>query len=120
MAKGKINEVRKKLAKMHEMISTSYHECSHVLYGILYFIEITKVELIEESNGRISGFTHFNSFEPKDFDNLALLKQIAINDIGLRYAGLAGEKIFLKKISGSDNFPFVLKDGSRRGYVRSC
>lgn len=120
MAKGKINEVRKKLAKMHEMISTSYHECSHVLYGILYFIEITQVELIEESNGRISGFTHFNSFEPKDFDNLALLKQIAINDVGLRYAGLAGEKIFLKKISGSDNFPFVLKDGSRRGYVRSC
>lgn len=120
---GSISDIRKKVTKTYEFISTSYHEAGHTVYGLLHFMKIEGVRVYEDKKmKRIYGFTHYNS---PSVDNVEIpeaaseraiaekfLMDRVVAEIGLSYAGLVAEKQQFKLASGSDKFPLFLKDGS--------
>lgn len=111
---GSIANVRKKTYKIHECISTSYHEAGHAVYGLLHCMKINSVSIFEDKKSkRIEGFTQYDD-EPKieTIEDPVLLHDRLHAEIGLSYAGLAAEKRYFKIISGSDNFPLFLREGS--------
>lgn len=103
----------KKVAETHNLISTSYHEAGHVIYGLLHFLYIEDAYLIQDEGGSISGFTDFNSF---DIDNYysdeRLHKYLIRSEIGMWYSGQIAEKIHYKNNSGSNTFPSFFREGS--------
>jgi ATP-dependent Zn protease len=111
--RGSIADIRKKFHQTHELISTSYHEAGHTVYGLLHFMKIQSVLVFEEKKSkRICGFTHYDSpsiIEIKDPD---LFNERLHSEICLSYAGLVAEKRHFKIMSGSDKFPMFLRDGS--------
>lgn len=112
--RGSIGEVRKKMAKTHEFISTSYHEAGHAVYGLLKFLKVDPVYVFENTHKkRIWGITHYEPIcEVTDILDSELLNILIHNEICMSYAGLVAEKLHYKKTSGSDKFPMVLKNGS--------
>lgn len=112
--RGSIGEVRKKMAKTHEFISTSYHEAGHTIYGLLKFLKVDPVYVFENNHKkRIWGLTHYEPLRELDeIQDQALLDLLVHNEICMSYAGLVAEKNHFKKVSGSDTFPMVLKNGS--------
>jgi hypothetical protein len=111
---GSIDQVRKKLTYTHDLISTSYHEAGHAIYGLLHFMKVPSVYVFEnKKNKRIEGFCHYESAkDTQDIkDSVLRLEQVKA-EICLKYAGLASEKYHFKTISGSDKFPMFLRDGS--------
>lgn len=110
---GSIGDIRKKVTKTYEFISTSYHEAGHAVYGLLHLMRIDSVNVYEDKKlKRIHGFTHYNSTALETIEDTAFLADRAIAEIGLSYAGLVAEKHQFKLASGSDKFPLFLKDGS--------
>ena len=113
MKNGSIAEIRKKFHKTHELIATSYHEAGHVIYGLLYHLKITSVIVFEDKKSkRIAGLTHYDSRSLKDIDDSKLFHYFLNAEICFRYAGLSAEKYYFKMISGSENLPMFLKEGS--------
>lgn len=111
---GSIGNVRKKFQETHELISTSYHEAGHTIYGLLHCMKIDAVTVFESKKSkRIEGLTFYENYK-----NLSLITDQSLFDnrlsaeIGLTYAGLAAEKHFFKITSGSDKFPMFLKEKS--------
>ena len=111
---GSIDQVRKKLTYTHDLISTSYHEAGHAVYGLLHFIKVPSVYVFEnKKNKRIEGFCHYeSSIEIPDIKDSVLQTDRVKAEIRLKYAGLAAEKYYFKTICGSDKFPLFLRDGS--------
>lgn len=110
---GSIGNIRKKFHETHELISTSYHEAGHTIYGLLHFMKIESVSVFEDRKSkRIEGFTHYNSPAITDLQDVDLFNERLHAEIGLSYAGLVAEKRHFKMISGSDKFPMFLRDGS--------
>ena len=111
---GSIEEVRKKLTYTHDLISTSYHEAGHAVYGLLHFVKVPSVFVFQnKKNKRIEGFCHYESpTEIKGVLDLSLRNELVKNEICLKYAGLTAEKYHFKTVSGSDKFPMFLRDGS--------
>ena len=108
-----IVEVRKKVAKTHEMISTSHHEAGHTIYALLRYMKVESVQIFESKKSkRIDGFTHYHSPELSKVEDPELLEKLVHAEIGLSYAGLASEKYHFKCSSGSDQFPMVLNGAS--------
>jgi hypothetical protein len=116
MAKGtgSISEIRKKVTKTHEFISTSFHEAGHTIYALLHCMKVNSVSVFENKKlKRIHGVTHYDV--PSDFDNmedLDLLNSLIRAEIGVNYAGLIAEKSLFKSISGSRQTPSFIIDGS--------
>ena len=110
---GTIGEIRKKVTKTHELISTAYHEAGHTVYALLHHMFVQSVYIFEHKKWkRIHGFTHYNSPSVSSIKDSDLQQSLLINEIKLSYAGLTAEKYHFKCISGSDKFPMFLKDGS--------
>jgi hypothetical protein len=111
MAKGaSINEVRKKVTKTYELITTSYHEAGHTIFALLHYMKVNSVYIFEHKIfKRIHGFTQYESNLLEDDTNLSVLLE---QEIGLSYAGLLAEKHHFKSISGSDQVPMFIKEGS--------
>ena len=111
--KGTIADIRKKFHKTHELISTSYHEAGHTIFGLLHFMKIESVLVYEEKKSkRICGFTHYNSPDLAEIKDSELFNERLHAEIGLSYAGLVAEKYYFRIISGSDKFPMFLREGS--------
>jgi hypothetical protein len=111
---GSIDQVRKKLTYTHDLISTSYHEAGHAVYGLLHFMKVPSVYVFEnKKNKRIEGFCHYESVkELSEVQDIDLFAEQLKAEICIKYAGLTAEKYHFKTISGSDKFPMFLKDGS--------
>jgi ATP-dependent Zn protease len=111
---GSIGNVRKKLTKMHDLITTSYHEAGHAVYALLHLTRVPYVFIFENKrNKRIEGFCHYESVsELKEIKDVSLFQQQLITEIGIKYAGLTAEKYHYKTMCGSDKFPMVLRDSS--------
>lgn len=110
---GSIAEIRKKAYEIHELISTSYHESGHTIYGLLHCMKIEPVYVFEEKKSkRIGGLTHYDSPSLDKIEDPTLLFNRIKAEIGLSYAGLAAEKHHFKITSGSDKFPLFLREGS--------
>lgn len=116
MAKGtgSIAEIRKKVTKTHEFISTSYHESGHTIYALLHFMRVSSVCVFENKKlKRIHGITYYDY--PSDFDEIQdpdLLNTLVRSEIGTSYAGLIAEKTLFRSISGSRQTPMFISDGS--------
>lgn len=112
MAKGaSIAEVRKKVTKTYELIATSYHEAGHTIYALLHYMKVNHVYVFEHKIfKRIHGVTQYESrdVDRNSVDFLLMLEQ----EIGLSYAGLLAEKHHFKSISGTDQVPMFIKEGS--------
>lgn len=112
MAKGaSIREIRKKVTKIYELITTSYHEAGHTVYALLHRMKVNSVYVFEHKIlKRIHGFTQYQS-QDIDRDGVDFI-QCLEQEIGLSYAGLLAEKYHFKSISGSDQVPMFIKEGS--------
>ncbi len=116
MAKGavSITEIRKKVTKTHEYISTSYHEAGHTICALLHFMRVSSVSVFENKKWkRIHGLTYYDY--PGDFDSIQdpdLLNILARAEVGISYAGLIAEKTLFRSISGSRQTPMFISDGS--------
>jgi len=110
----------KKAAFMHNMISTSYHEAGHTVYGLLHFMKIECVRITKEESDFVDGSTNFNYFVEYEFIPNDIKMSVIYGDIGLRYAGLTAEKYHFKTISGSDRFPMFLKNGSSEDMMEAA
>jgi len=67
---GSIGEIRKKVTKTHELISTSYHEAGHVIYALLHFMLVDSVQIYEDKKlKRINGVTYYDF--PIEFDTIS-------------------------------------------------
>lgn len=112
-SKGSISDIRKKITRTHDLISTSYHEAGHAIYSLLCGMRVPYVcVFINKKNKRVQGLCHY---ELPDLDKLQdpqVIYTLVNNEIGIKYAGLTAEKYFFKIICGSDKFPKFLKDGS--------
>jgi hypothetical protein len=110
---GTIGDIRKKVTKTHELISTAYHESGHTVYALLHHMRVQSVCIFEDKKSkRIHGFTHYDSPEISTIKDFELRNTLILNEIKLSYAGLTAEKYHFKCITGSDKFPMFLKDGS--------
>lgn len=116
MAKGKgsITEVRKKVTKTHEFISTSYHEAGHAVIALLYLMKVSSVSVFENKQfKRIHGICYYDY--PSDFDEIQdpeLLNTLVRAEIGISYAGLIAETSLFRSISGSKQTPTFISYGS--------
>lgn len=111
MAKGaSIGEVRKKVTKTYELITTSYHEAGHTIFALLHCMKVNFVHVFEHKRfKRIHGFTQYES---TDLEENCYIADLLEQEIGLSYAGLLAEKYHFKSISGSDQVPMFIKEGS--------
>lgn len=111
MAKGaSIGEVRKKVTKTYESILCNYHEAGHTIFALLHCMKVNCVYVFEHKVfKRISGFTQYESSFSEDSSNFIELLE---REISLSYAGLLAEKHHFKMISGSDQLPMFIKEGS--------
>jgi len=106
------NVANNNVAFIHNLISTSYHEAGHTIYGLLHLARIESVQVMPFGKNKVSGFTHFDFLTASDVQSNDLLTYIVKSEICLIYAGLTAEKFHFKTISGSDTLPIFLKDGS--------
>ena len=110
-----IGAIRKKITKTYELISCAYHESSHTVYSLLHMMRVSSVVVFENKKAqRIQGITYYEY--PCDFDGIQdpeLLNLLVRADIGMSYAGLLGEKVLFRSISGSKQIPMFICDGSR-------
>ena len=109
---SKILSFKKKVSKSYETISVSYHESGHAICALLRCIKIKIVsikqnERFQQMEGITEYFSYIHNIQNKELFNYYLNSEIYIY-----YSGLVSEKLFYKKISGSDKFPSFLKDGS--------
>ncbi len=116
MAKGagSIADIRKKVTKTHEFISTSYHEAGHTIYALLHLMKVSSVNVFENKKlKRVHGNTYYDY--PSDFDEIQdpdLLNTLVRAEVGISYAGLIAEKSLFRSISGSKQTPMFISDGS--------
>lgn len=103
-----------KLAQNYRVISCAYHEAAHTICGLLYYMQITNVEIYEKKT-YVEGATfyetfyndtHYEQIDPK------IKEYLLLSEICLKYSGLGGEQIYFKDLSGSDNFLTALKVGT--------
>ena len=111
---GSIAEIRKKVTKTHEFISTSYHEAGHTIYALLHLMRVSSVSVFEDKKlKRVHGNTYYEY--PSDFDEIQdpdLLNTLVRAEVGISYAGLIAEKSLFRSISGSKQTPTFISDGS--------
>lgn len=111
---GSIAEIRKKVTKTHEFISTSYHEAGHAIYALLHLMRVTSVSVFENKKvKRVHGNTYYDY--PNELDEIQdseLLGILVRAEVGISYAGLIAEKLLFRSISGSKQTPMFISDGS--------
>jgi hypothetical protein len=115
-----IADVRKKFYETHELISTSYHEAGHLIYGLLHNLDIISVLVfVDKRSKRIEGELHYDPPALSEIKDPVLRNNRLHAEIGLSYAGLVAEKHYFKLISGSNKFPMFLKEGSSRDFLEA-
>ncbi len=111
---GSIADIRKKVTKTHEFISTSYHEAGHTVYALLHLMRVSSVAVFENKKlKRVHGITYYDY--PSDFDEIqdpSLLNTLVRAEVGISYAGLIAESSLFRSISGSRQIPIFITDGS--------
>ena len=102
-----------KVGLIFDSLSTSIHESSHVIYGLLKGFIIESVSIYEDKEAkRVLGMTYYNNPELETIHDPDLFLYMAEHEICLKYAGLVSEKHFFKMITGQDKLPSPLKGGS--------
>lgn len=106
---------RKEVSKNYELVLSCYHEAGHAIYALLHGFAVDSAEVWLDENQRVHGVVRYNLPLSYDTDNslekgLRLL--FAETEIGIKYAGLAAEKICYRNLCGSDDFLTLLEASS--------
>lgn len=111
---GSLDQVRKKLTYTTDLISTSYHEAGHTVYGLLHFMKISSVWVVENKKlKRFEGFCHYEiGLDLSEIKDSVICAERVKAEVCLKYAGLAADRYHFKSISGSDKYPLFLRTGS--------
>lgn len=104
-----VSSVIKKQSFDYEKIAMAYHEASHTVVGLYNYFRIDSVHIISDRFEH--GNTDFTMYADS-IDDSELKKMFFFFEIQTYYAGLVGEKIYYKDITGSDKFPIHLREGS--------
>jgi len=109
-----IHDVRKKITRTYEFISCSYHEAGHVIYALLHLMRVNSVSMYEDKKiKRVSGITLYNCIEDLiSIKNTNLFNILVRAELSVNYAGLITEKALFKSVSGSNQTPMFISDGS--------
>jgi hypothetical protein len=99
----------RKLASQIEVISCCYHESGHTLFGLLKHFQVSSVFV--NYSEVVEGITHYFWIDKPSFER-NLIEHIAMDEVGMAYAGLIGEQLFYKDTCGSSKLPWVLREGS--------
>jgi hypothetical protein len=114
-------DVKSKLSHCLDLISTTYHESGHVVYGLLHLMIVDSVVVFENKDiNRIEGLTSYRSIDITSITDIELIDYVLKSDICSNYAGLISEKLLFKEISGSDKLPFFIKDGSSKDTLEAA
>lgn len=106
--------IQKRAIKSYELLTASYHEAGHTLYGLLHFMQITSVQVYsnvqKDGDDGVTCFEVISDYiEDKDSE---LFKHLTKLEVGLFYSGFCAERIYFEKISGATKYPYFLRDGS--------
>lgn len=104
--------LRKKAFRAYELLSASYHEAGHTIYGLLEFIKIGSVSVNLNQKGAGNGITYYETAFEEDISDRFLFNFLILSEIKLSYSGFCSEKLFFKKISGTAEKQIFLRDGS--------
>jgi hypothetical protein len=105
--------LRKKAFQAYEMLSASYHEAGHTIYGLLEFIKIGSVSVNLSQKGAGNGITFYETvLDEEDVQDSSLFNYLILSEVKLSYSGFCSEKIFFKAISGTTENRIFLRDGS--------
>lgn len=104
------NYVKDKLSSLYIKSSVCFHEAGHVIMGLLHLMRIDVVKICENED-IFTGSADYDLIFSKN-DDLEIFNYNTHSEILLFYAGLNAERLHFKKISGSDQFPLILKEGS--------
>lgn len=105
--------LRKKAIRAYELLSASYHEAGHTVYGLLHFMKIGAVNVyINKKKTCGEGLTTYESSVEEDIPDSILLNYLVESEVGLSYSGHCAEKTFFKNASGAPNSPIFLRDGA--------
>lgn len=100
--------ITKKQASDYELIASAYHESSHTIVGLANLLFIDDVSITIDNGGDTNYFMYLT----EQTINSSLKKIIALSELKTIYAGLVGEKIYYRDVTGSHLFPMFLKIGS--------
>lgn len=108
-----IGEIRKKVTKTYEQISTSYHEAGHAVFALLHLMKVTSVYIFEHKKyKRIHGYTYNTIPLITSIEDPQVYYKLLENEVAFGYAGLIAEKHLFRLISGSNQIPLFIKNGS--------
>lgn len=114
---GSIDDIRKKFHATHELITTSYHESGHIIYGLLHNMNIGSVLVFaDKKSKRIHGLAYYDPPDLGKIQDYDLFIDRLHAEIGLSYAGFVAEMRYFKMISGLDKLPFFIKEGSSNDF----
>jgi hypothetical protein len=108
-----------------DKVFVCHHEAGHTTAGLICSMVVTSVEIFREKKGvkRFGGLTKFDYICSRDIEDIGVPDiewELKINEIAINYAGLAAEKIFFEKVSGSKKFPGIWKEGSHLDTKFAC
>lgn len=104
-----------KLILLLNLSYASFHEAGHTLLCLLNFsrVEVVKIGIVSGLTDIQYGETTYESvFEHSKFSNSLLFNFNIHSEIAILYAGQESERHLFKECSGSNKFPFFLKNGS--------
>jgi hypothetical protein len=97
-----------KIGLQAEVICCVYHECGHVLFGLLKHFHVSSVFV--NYTEAVEGITNYFWVDKPDLEQ-DIIQHIALDEIGISYSGFIAEQIYYKDICGA-KLPWVLKEGS--------
>lgn len=109
--KSSKSSIQQKQSNDYALIAANFHESSHTIAALANLIYVSSVNVNPaHQNGEDVGTTSYEAWE--EYLDPQLTKLTILAELQLLYAGLVGEKIYYKDITGSSKFPMHLKVGS--------
>lgn len=104
-----IYDYKRKMSHQIENMQVAYHEAGHTVIGLLTFMKISNVSVVEDV--KISGETDYDQMTSEQCQDPVFSAFQIKADLFLLYAGLMAEKIFYQDMTGSKKFPAIFKKG---------
>ena len=102
-----MQSITKKQAFDYERIAMAQHEASHAVCALYNFLQVYDVRVMTPNHSEGNADFYIYSSDNEEISNI-----FNIFELQAIYAGLIGEKIYYKDISGSSKFPMHLRIGS--------
>lgn len=110
----------RRLATEFKVITTAWHESGHAIAVLLNYGYVHNALLCVsnkiDNNSDLGVVIYDGAADINEIDDSDLKNRLLMADITVYQAGLAAEKIFYKDIYGTDQLPYVIKEGSNSDF----